>query len=64
MLDFDLLASPLREHPHHPATAGGGARARPRLDEAFEAAAEAIPALPLSAEAHGHRIDHGDDLPH
>lgn len=69
-LDFDLLGSPLREHAHLPSTV------RPRLDEAFAAAEQeegdpalrarlaAIPAQPLSPEAHGHRIDHGDELPH
>lgn len=61
ILDFDPLASP--------------SNSRPRLDDAFAAAEQeedpalrarlaAIPPHPLSPNAHGHRIDHGHDLPH
>jgi hypothetical protein len=63
ILDFDPLASPSTSR-------------RPRLDDAFAAAEQeeedpalrarlaAIPPHPLSPNAHGHRIDHGHDLPH
>ena len=75
ILDFDLLGSP-----HSAAPGAPSALARPRLDEAFAAAAEqeqedgrdpvrrarlaAIPAQPLSPSEWGRRIDHLDDLPH
>ncbi len=76
MLAFDHpLASPLREHAQH----GGSGRPRlddafaavaaeqeeeEEADPSRRARLAAIPARPLSPEAHGHRIDHGDDLPH
>jgi hypothetical protein len=75
MLDLDLLASPLREHAHLPSTtrprldeafaqAAEHDSETTGRDPAVRARLAAIPAQPLSPEAHGFRIDHGDDLPH